>query len=590
MIRKKYKGFTLVELLAVILLLSLIFIMILFNFNGIFSGVNDKISKTEKKMILDAAKSYALEYRGEDTWVEEIDSDGNVNFCVSLESLIDYGYFKNDSSNYEKWKDKYVVEFQIVNGVSSHKFIKIEESDKCKLLDFDSNIENSDFNYEIKDEDKEYGTFNYKIGKINEKKYSFGYDLKLELESVAEEVYVSLILDTSMSMINNSHVDTPENSVIFNSAITAIKNFSENFIESFSENKAYISLIQFNNSAHLNRGFETSKLIGGTRSTNCQYDGNFFWPCKWGTNLAGGIDMAISLMCNNGLDIDPSDSSWCADINREKNNEIIGKNIKLYTIIFFDGYPNNASYFDYNGSRFDAETIFNNNDNKKVYYKNFMTTNLSSYGESEVTFERNIDSFIKPSISYLKDDLDVNVFMVGYNISGGVLDSMKKLSSNGEELCLNGKRLSDGKTYCYYESSIDNIDEQLTNVILNNIVNDVALSSVKFIIEPKKENGEELISLYGPNDELVNGNKLEFLYDNLNNYGKKLNDSINNYKFILNDVIYKSCPENNEECILSDKELFTVKMETTYKNGNKVDDNIDSPKFDLVLTKLKTIN
>ena len=78
---------------------------------------------SEKNIILSAANDYALEYRGTDSWVEEVGDDGTVNFCVSLDSLIKYGYFKNDSSNFEKYKDDYVVEFQIENGVYNYKFI-----------------------------------------------------------------------------------------------------------------------------------------------------------------------------------------------------------------------------------------------------------------------------------------------------------------------------------------------------------------------------------------------------------------------------------------------------------------------------------
>ena len=164
--KKKFKGFTLIELLAVILILALIFIFVIFSFGSVFSGVNDKISKTEKKVILTAAKNYALEYRGSDTWVEEIDKNtGNVSFCVSLESLINYGYFKNDGNNFEKYKNSHVVEFTIINGVYDYELKDIDESENCKRFDFTSGIPDGNNNIvtEINNGVDNVGDFTYHV-------------------------------------------------------------------------------------------------------------------------------------------------------------------------------------------------------------------------------------------------------------------------------------------------------------------------------------------------------------------------------------------------------------------------------------------
>ena len=91
--RKKYKGFTLIELLAIILILSLIIFTVIIMFKEVFISTEQTINKTEKNIILSAANDYALEYRGTDGWIEEIEEDETVNFCVSLDSLIKYGYF-----------------------------------------------------------------------------------------------------------------------------------------------------------------------------------------------------------------------------------------------------------------------------------------------------------------------------------------------------------------------------------------------------------------------------------------------------------------------------------------------------------------
>lgn len=149
--RKKYKGFTLIELLAILLILFLIFTIVIYSFTDVFKSAKETISKVDENIILSAANDYALEYRGKDTWVEDVDVDGNVSFCVSLQSLIDYGYFKDDGSNFEKYKDDYVVEFHIKDGVSSYKFMARSESDVCSTREFSSSISNSNINTEVKD-------------------------------------------------------------------------------------------------------------------------------------------------------------------------------------------------------------------------------------------------------------------------------------------------------------------------------------------------------------------------------------------------------------------------------------------------------
>ena len=83
MINKKRKGFTLVELLAVILILSLIFLISFGIFKLSIDDVNNTIDSVEENIILTAANNYALEYRGAKEenggkgWHEEVEIIGN---------------------------------------------------------------------------------------------------------------------------------------------------------------------------------------------------------------------------------------------------------------------------------------------------------------------------------------------------------------------------------------------------------------------------------------------------------------------------------------------------------------------------------
>lgn len=572
--RKKYKGFTLIELLAVLLILFIVFSIVIYSFTDVFKSSKEIISNADRNIILSAANDYALEYRGSEGWVEEVKDNGKVvNFCVSLDSLINYGYFKNNESNFEKYKDKYVVEFEINNGVTNYKFIDIKDSGFCKFKDFSSSIEEPNINYEIENEnDSNVGEFNYVINKISDKKYAFGYDLTLNLISVIKDIYVTLIVDRSSSMN-----DTP-------GKYAKVKNEASNFSSQLVNNNdvnVYISLIMFDRNPSYVRGFEKKALSS-----------SIFTNTGSGTNFVSGLDMAISLLCHNGLDSNPNDSQWCANISGGK----LKKDFKSYTILFFDGDNNYVPTLEYNSQIFDGKFIKNNNTYKEIYYREFL--NASEYGSiflkdnSDLYTNDFYDNYLSNSVSYLKNDLDSNLFFIGYEYASTYGNRVRTLASSGNKLCVDGYE-KNGEKYCYYDSTEDNL-EIIMEKVKNNIINNSKISSIEFIFESVKEkkSNEDVITFYNSEDVLSTDNILRFKYDNLNNYEENLKKSMKGYKFVLNDVVYDMCSEfgGNNVCLLNNQELFTVKMNISYTNGASEVVDIDSPIFNLTVEKLKTIN
>ena len=79
------KGFTLVELLGVLVVLSVLTLIITVTVGSIISDSEKSLSDTQKKYLEDAAKVYYLK-----------EGMNNSDNCVSVQELIDGGYVENE--------------------------------------------------------------------------------------------------------------------------------------------------------------------------------------------------------------------------------------------------------------------------------------------------------------------------------------------------------------------------------------------------------------------------------------------------------------------------------------------------------------
>lgn len=124
--RSKNKGFTLVELLAVISLLSLLFSIVISVVYGVISEIKNNGYKTTINNVQSAAVAYSSEYVSSNIW---IDGSENLQYqCISVNKLIDSGYFKSDILNSNVSADRKILEDDYVYLERNHDTKSITKS------------------------------------------------------------------------------------------------------------------------------------------------------------------------------------------------------------------------------------------------------------------------------------------------------------------------------------------------------------------------------------------------------------------------------------------------------------------------------
>ena len=120
--KKKNKGFTLVELLAVVALVALLSLVVVPSVTNLVNRNKTKLSSVTQKLIYSAAESYL-----DANQTEYIKVDGAV-YCPTIQNLIDKGFFEEnlvDTNTGEKFDKTLIVkssyngykyEYEIVNS------------------------------------------------------------------------------------------------------------------------------------------------------------------------------------------------------------------------------------------------------------------------------------------------------------------------------------------------------------------------------------------------------------------------------------------------------------------------------------------
>lgn len=121
--RLNNKGFSLIEILSVILILSIIFAIAIPNTTYSIKKGENKISSINDEVILSSANLYVEEFQVELNWY----MDNNLRTtCFSTYKLEEKGYLTND--NLKRYSDKYIKVVQN-NGLNSYYF-----TDTCNNL------------------------------------------------------------------------------------------------------------------------------------------------------------------------------------------------------------------------------------------------------------------------------------------------------------------------------------------------------------------------------------------------------------------------------------------------------------------------
>lgn len=121
--RLNNKGFSLIEILSVILILSIILAIAIPDTTYSIKKGEDKISSINDEVILSAANIYVEEFQDELNWY----MDNNLKIaCFSTYKLEEKGYLTNDNLN--SYRGKYIKVMQN-NGLNSYYF-----TDTCNNL------------------------------------------------------------------------------------------------------------------------------------------------------------------------------------------------------------------------------------------------------------------------------------------------------------------------------------------------------------------------------------------------------------------------------------------------------------------------
>lgn len=271
--RIKEKGFTLIELLVTIAILALILLVGSYFVFNVFFETEEIMDEISKKMILKAAEQYSIEFRNDERWNEEIDENGNAAFCVTLESLINYGYFNNKKDILKYKNNGYIVEMSLTNGIYSS-FLTTREniSSKCQYFLNKTTLSNSSGSIDIEENNTNLGKLEYNVEKIDNENYNAHIDFNIGLEKKQMEknvpVYIALIIDNSGSMNSDSK---------FENAKEAAITLSNNIINTLDN--SYIALVQYTDKPTLNREFKNTQL----------QESDFNNP-GGNTNTSGGIE------------------------------------------------------------------------------------------------------------------------------------------------------------------------------------------------------------------------------------------------------------------------------------------------------------
>ena len=121
--RLNNKGFSLIEILSVILILSIILAIAIPDTTYSIKKGEDKISSINDEVILSAANIYVEEFQDELNWY----MDNNLKIaCFPTYKLEEKGYLTND--NLKSYRGKYIKVMQN-NGLNSYYF-----TDTCNNL------------------------------------------------------------------------------------------------------------------------------------------------------------------------------------------------------------------------------------------------------------------------------------------------------------------------------------------------------------------------------------------------------------------------------------------------------------------------
>lgn len=120
------KGFTLIELVGVIIIISILSLLFFPSLINQFKKTSDNMDETTKKIIIDSAKIYVDN--------NESNFDKSKTYCITISTLIDNEYLEDNFTEYNK---DYIIKNKVVQAIGNgDKFIySIVSENNCEQAD-----------------------------------------------------------------------------------------------------------------------------------------------------------------------------------------------------------------------------------------------------------------------------------------------------------------------------------------------------------------------------------------------------------------------------------------------------------------------
>ena len=102
------KGFTLIELVGVIIIISILSLLFFPSLINQFKKTSDNMDETTKKIIIDSTKIYMDN--------NESNFDKSKTYCISISTLIDNEYLEDNFTEYDK---DYIIKNKVVQAIGN---------------------------------------------------------------------------------------------------------------------------------------------------------------------------------------------------------------------------------------------------------------------------------------------------------------------------------------------------------------------------------------------------------------------------------------------------------------------------------------
>lgn len=125
---KKKRGFTLVELVAVIAILAIVMSIVIISVNTLKKQVDKKSIVIYKENVLSAANGFTQEYSTNLEWVTNKENNTEAITCIDIDKLVEYGFLEKDKTG----NDSEIYNIKVTKNEISVTTYDLIETNECE--------------------------------------------------------------------------------------------------------------------------------------------------------------------------------------------------------------------------------------------------------------------------------------------------------------------------------------------------------------------------------------------------------------------------------------------------------------------------